>query len=107
MISQELESLNVAFTQTSDNKCFGDKNAALSLEINGGLGPYQTQWSAPGLTGEQLAGLASGVYKVTVTDAQNNTTIGEYAVEEPLALAASISWARMAMPSSTVRSSRA
>ncbi len=89
-ISRQLGALSVAFSQTSENKCFGDKTAALSIEISGGLGPYLTAWSRSDLQGDQLANLAAGTYQVTVTDAQNNTTVGEVVVAEPEQMAAVI-----------------
>ena len=90
MISKELDALSVVLKQTAENKCFDDKNAALSIEIKGGAAPYKTAWNTPDLTGEKPSGLAAGDYEVTVTDAQNNTTVGTFKVEAPEAMSASI-----------------
>ncbi len=90
VIARQLESLSLSFVQTNENKCFGDKNGAISLEIKGGLSPYQTQWNVPGLTGEKLTGLGVGKYQVTVTDAENNTSVGEIDLKEPESLTATI-----------------
>jgi hypothetical protein len=49
-----------------------NNNSAIDLNITGGTAPYSFQWSGPnGFTGssEDISGLTSGVYNVTVTDA--------------------------------------
>lgn len=50
----------------------GVTNGTISLTINGGVAPYDIQWSGPGgfvSTAEDLIGLPAGTYTLEITDA--------------------------------------
>ncbi|MGQ9846883.1 MAG: T9SS type B sorting domain-containing protein [Bacteroidales bacterium] len=48
--------------------CFGSNDGAINLTVTGGASPYSYNWST-GSTSEDINGLATGWYIVTVTDA--------------------------------------
>lgn len=66
--------LNLAVTS---NECDVDSNGEINLTINGGMAPFEVLWSGPNgfaSTDEDLNGLASGTYQVTVTSAMGCIT---------------------------------
>lgn len=65
--------------------CSGENNGSIQLTINGGLAPFQTQWSQGG-NGTSLENLSAGTYGVTVTDAAGCQTEQSYTLTEPAAL---------------------
>jgi gliding motility-associated-like protein len=70
---QEMD-LNVSITQPL---CYGDSNGSITLNPAGGVSPFSYLWSTGAAT-QNLTGLGTGVYLVTVSDAngcQQSTTI--------------------------------
>jgi gliding motility-associated-like protein len=70
------EALAVNAAVTS-NECDLDNNGAIDLTVSGGTSPFTFSWSGPnGFTSadEDLSGLASGSYTVTVTSAMGCST---------------------------------
>ena len=64
--------LNINSTIT-DLTCNGDSTGAITVQINGGTAPYQTNWTGPSgynSTSENLVGLDTGTYVLNVTDDQ-------------------------------------
>ena len=61
----------------------GEQDGFISLEISGGVSPFQYLWSN-GETTRNLANLASGEYCITITDASNCTIMDCYQVESGL-----------------------
>lgn len=65
------QALSLGLAVTS-NECDTDNNGEINLSINGGTSPYTIAWTGPGGFSsnlEDIAGLASGAYQVTVTTA--------------------------------------
>ena len=71
--------------------CFGG-NGSVDLTVSGGTGPYTYLWSN-GATTEDLASVPAGAYSVTVTDANNCTTLASATVTQPAAALAASSTA--------------
>lgn len=72
-------------THTATNiSCLG-QTGAISLSVNGGTAPYAYAWAdLPGSPDPQdRAGMAAGTYNVTVTDANNCTTVASATVTQP------------------------
>ncbi|MUV04437.1 hypothetical protein GN157_12025, partial [Flavobacterium rakeshii] len=78
-------SASTTFTAVS---CYGNTDGSIDLTVTGGTPPYNFAWSNSAVT-EDLTGLASGTYDVTVTDANNCTTTASRIVFEPMELTAS------------------
>jgi SdrD B-like domain/SprB repeat len=57
------------------NELCGRSNGSIDLTVNGGMAPYSFDWSNIPGTGnpEDLTGIATGTYTVTITDANNCT----------------------------------
>ncbi len=89
-VAENILPLQVALRQTAAISCFGERDAALQVEVKGGKGPYQYQWSEGGLSGDKAAGLAAGDYAVTVTDVQGAARDARLSIPQPEALAISI-----------------
>jgi hypothetical protein len=49
------------------NRCFGDANGSISLNVSGGTGPYSYLWNNNATT-QNISQLPNGVYSVTVSD---------------------------------------
>ncbi len=72
-----------------DNLCGGGFEGEIDLIPTGGLPPYTYAWNGPNgftSTDEDLVGLESGLYQVTVTDAVLCTTVLDVTISEPTEL---------------------
>lgn len=76
-------------TSVENITCNGQNNGTASISVVGGVAPYTYSWSGPdGFTSTEasLTGLAAGIYKVVVTDAQGTTVEESVTVAEPDAI---------------------
>lgn len=71
--------------------CNGGGNGSATVIPSGGTGPYTYSWNPGGGTNATETNLTAGTYSVTVTDANNCTTIQQVVITEPQALTASTS----------------
>ncbi len=78
-----------ATTVATDVTCFGSNNGSVNLTVTGGTTAYTFAWSN-GATTEDITGLGSNTYTVTVTDANACVTVASAFVDEPVVLSASI-----------------
>lgn len=76
--------LELAFT-TNGISCFGANDGIATALPQYGTSPYTYLW-ANGATTQTVTGLATGWYKVTVTDAASNTKIDSAFIFEPTAV---------------------
>ncbi len=63
-------------------KCFGDSNGSIAINPNGGIGPYNFNWSS-GQTTATINQLKTGNYTVTVTDQDGCFAITTVQLPEP------------------------
>ncbi|MGM0551927.1 MAG: T9SS type B sorting domain-containing protein, partial [Bacteroidota bacterium] len=71
--------------------CYGNATGAISLAINGGIDPFSYSWTHnPAMEDNEVTGLTSGNYGVTVTDHNGCTTEELYEVTQPDKLATDI-----------------
>lgn len=77
-------------TAVTNPTCNGDSDGAIDLSITGGVSPFSFQWST-GATTEDIAGLSSGTYSVTVTSFDGCVLSQVVTVQAPPILAASVS----------------
>ena len=62
--------------------CNGDSSGAIDLSVEGGVAPYTYQWSNTA-TSQDISGLKTGQYSVSITDAEGCTKQVEAHVLEP------------------------
>ncbi len=84
LITQPSAALSVSSVTTATS-CFGGTNGAINLTVSGGTAPYTFNWSN-GSTSEDITGLNSGSYSLTITDAAGCTFSSSYTVSQPPAL---------------------
>ena len=80
IISQPDEALEVNMMQT-EVSCYNANDANLSIDIQGGVEPYQISWNI-GSTQSAFEGIGPGFYQVTVTDANGCTVVKETTIAE-------------------------
>ncbi|HXH20108.1 MAG TPA: gliding motility-associated C-terminal domain-containing protein, partial [Chitinophagales bacterium] len=64
------------------NNCNGGSNGSIDISVSGGTPPYTYLWSN-GFSTQDLSGVASNSYTVTVTDANACTQTGTFGIGEP------------------------
>lgn len=72
--------ISVTADQT-DATC-GDNNGSISLNVTGGVAPYDYLWTPGGETASEISNLSAGEYGVTITDAVGCETTGNFTIIE-------------------------
>ena len=75
-----LEITNVIKT---DVLCFGEQTGSLDISVSGGTGSYTYKWNN-GATTEDISGLSSGDYTITITDENNCSVSDTYSITQPV-----------------------
>ncbi len=75
---------------SGDLLCHGDQNGSIDLSVSGGIEPYAYTWSN-GETTEDISALPAGVYTVMVNDGRGCSFTATVSINEPDALAATLS----------------
>ncbi|MBN8703549.1 MAG: gliding motility-associated C-terminal domain-containing protein, partial [Bacteroidetes bacterium] len=68
----------------SNVNCFGDSTGGVNAFISGGLAPYDYLWNTSS-TSQVLMGIPSGVYSVTITDANGCKSVASANITQPSA----------------------
>jgi hypothetical protein len=76
--------LTSTFTQINVS-CNGGSNGSIDLSVSGGISPYSYSWSN-GQTTEDISGLSTGNYVVTITDANGCQTSNSVTITQPSVL---------------------
>jgi len=87
IVVEEPTLLEISF-ETSDNLCSDDTIGAIVTTANGGIPDYNFNWSN-GMTMSDLTGLETGIYNVTMTDANNCELVSSVEITQPPQLSAS------------------
>ncbi|MES2131390.1 MAG: PKD domain-containing protein [Bacteroidota bacterium] len=80
--------LSIAFTSTNVS-CFNGSNGVASASVTGGTASYTYSWSPGGATSQNVTGLQTGNYTLTVTDNLNCIATGTIAITQPPVLSIS------------------
>ncbi|MCX6258753.1 MAG: T9SS type A sorting domain-containing protein [Bacteroidia bacterium] len=80
--------LQISYTSVNVT-CYGLSDGQIQLTVNGGMSPYTYLWST-GATTDHIAGLAAGMYHVTVSDAAGAENVQIIHVTQPAQLQAGI-----------------
>lgn len=78
----DLITLNVT-GQISPLVCFGDSDAAISVQITGGTPPYHLQWSNGLGSGYTVSGLSAGNYFLSINDQEGCDKVIPFEITEP------------------------
>ncbi|GIV33136.1 MAG: hypothetical protein KatS3mg031_0671 [Chitinophagales bacterium] len=78
----------------TDVSCFGGNDGAVVLTVTGGTAPYSYNWSTGAIT-QNITGLVTGTYSVTVTDALGCTATASRTVAQPPLLISTITAANV------------
>lgn len=73
---------------TTDVDCNGSNTGTAEVIVTGGVGPYSYQWSGYAINGPIALTCPPGPGSVTITDANNCTTIANFTIDEPTAISA-------------------
>lgn len=82
-IGEDIQPLNASIAISKPITCHGDSDGALTVETEGGKGPFSFNWSLADLEGQELQGRAPGIYQVTVTDAVGQTASAQVELTNP------------------------
>ncbi|MCG3167456.1 MAG: hypothetical protein POELPBGB_03248 [Bacteroidia bacterium] len=88
VITQPASALTASISSSSNVTCFGLCNGSATVTASGGTAPYTYAWPG-GQTTQTATGLCSGVFTVTVTDANGCTAQSSVTISQPADLIAS------------------
>lgn len=74
--------LMIEITGSTNVTCFGEADGTATAAATGGLPPYDYLWSN-GETGEMVSELTFGIYTVTVTDQNTETSTASVEITQP------------------------
>lgn len=78
-----LAGLTASISNSVQVSCFGNNNAAATVTVNGGSGPFVYAWSPSGGSGPTASGLSAGLYNVQITDANNCIATATVLLSQP------------------------
>ncbi len=94
-ISQPAEFIATAYVSSnyngSDVSCPGSTNGSASVNVIGGVLPYNYLWDVEVGAGNQtISSLSAGTYEVTVTDGNGCTSVSSVSIVDPETIVASV-----------------
>jgi outer membrane protein OmpA-like peptidoglycan-associated protein len=89
-ISENILPLTINIEQTGDVNCFGEANAAVSVSVSGGKGPFDFKWSDSNISGENPSNIKAGDYEVSVTDVTGKMETKKISIAQPTQVTARI-----------------
>jgi hypothetical protein len=80
---------NVASTEITSPTCVGNDDGSISIVVVSGTAPYSYIWSN-GMTVEDISGLSSGVYQVTITDTKECKYVRSETLSPPVPISSTM-----------------
>ncbi|MFY0625047.1 MAG: T9SS type A sorting domain-containing protein [Reichenbachiella sp.] len=88
-VGDPCEDFTASIVSTQQVLCFNESSGGIVINVAGGLEPYSYSWSN-GMETRDVSGLASGVYSVTIMDANGCSTELTTTITEPDVLSATV-----------------
>lgn len=82
LLAADQAKIDIEFKDIVEPLCYGLKQGSVRAEASGGTAPYSYVWN-DGTVGPLLLNVRSGVYTVTVTDADGNTGEKKIYIRQP------------------------
>ncbi|MBL4594011.1 MAG: SprB repeat-containing protein, partial [Flavobacteriales bacterium] len=83
--------LNFSVSNQQDVNCFGGNDGLISININGGTGPYSYNWNNNTYPDSNtINNLTVGIYLLSITDANGCIANTQYTITEPTVLNTSV-----------------
>lgn len=80
---RSLPNLHASLSLTKEIRCFGDADAVLNIQTEGGLPPYTFQWQDLANTQDTLMQARAGIYKIAVTDKNGIISLDSLCIDQP------------------------
>lgn len=78
---------NVGLVSQTNISCNGSNDGSITTDFTGGVGPYNYSWNSGAYTTQNISGLSTGTYQLTVIDGNGCSAISpSYTITEPAAL---------------------
>ncbi len=90
IILQDPSPLNLTFSNT-EISCYGECDGIISAEVTGGVSPFEFLWGNNLGTNDSLLNVCTGIYNITITDANGCTIEGQTQLDNPPLISAAIS----------------
>jgi hypothetical protein len=74
--------IQLVSSQVINVGCFGENTGSINIELSGGMLPYSYIWTNGSLT-QDLSGLISGAYGVTIYDSNNCQLLANFNITQP------------------------
>ncbi|MCX6258263.1 MAG: M6 family metalloprotease domain-containing protein [Bacteroidia bacterium] len=81
-VNSNLNNILILDAAGSNISCFGQTNGSVNLTVTGGISPYSYLWSN-GATTQDITGLSSGIYLVTVTSSNSLVSTATVTIAQP------------------------
>ena len=78
----EPQKLSATISEKTSIQCNGD-SGELNVEVNGGIEPYEYQWTNVSSSSATTGAIKKGTYSVAITDGNNCKVSSEYELKEP------------------------